>query len=191
MPLTILLVDDEKTVRSALGRLLSARSEWKIVGEANDGVEAVAKTRDLKPDVVIMDVTMPEMNGLEATPQIKKLNPATEVLIFTQHDSNQMIREAQKAGASGYLLKSQAHWLAPAGEDGSRHKPFFQSNDVTSQSDLNTASWLILREFSLARWNQATGTPAAKYRMPLIDPQREIHYFGRAFGTCASGASFL
>jgi DNA-binding NarL/FixJ family response regulator len=105
MPLTILLVDDEKSVRSALGRLLSARSEWKIVGEANDGVEAVAKTRDLMPDVVIMDVTMPQMNGLEATPEIKKVHPATEILIFTQHDSNQMIREAQKAGASGYLLK--------------------------------------------------------------------------------------
>jgi DNA-binding NarL/FixJ family response regulator len=130
MPLTILLVDDEKTVRSALGRLLGARSEWKIVGEANDGVEAVAKTRDLKPDVVIMDVTMPEMNGLEATPEIKKAHPAAEVLIFTQHDSNQMIREAQKAGASGYLLKSQAHWLAAAVEAMSQHKPFFQSKNL-------------------------------------------------------------
>jgi DNA-binding NarL/FixJ family response regulator len=129
MPLTILVVDDEKTVRSALERLLSARSEWKIVGEATDGLEAVAKARDLKPDVVIMDVTMPEMNGLEATPQIKKVHPATEVLIFTQHDSNQMIREAQKAGASGYLLKSQAHWLAAAVEAMSQHKPFFQSQN--------------------------------------------------------------
>jgi DNA-binding NarL/FixJ family response regulator len=129
MPLTILVVDDEKNVRSALGRLLSARSEWKIVGEANDGVEAVAKTRDLMPDVVIMDVTMPQMNGLEATPEIKKVNPATEVLIFTQHDSNQMIREAQKAGASGYLLKSQAHWLAAAVEAMSHHQPFFQSKN--------------------------------------------------------------
>ena len=75
MPLTILLVDDEKTVRSALGRLLSARSEWKIVGEANDGVEAVAKTRDLKPDVVIMDVTMPEMNGLRPLHRSRSLIP--------------------------------------------------------------------------------------------------------------------
>jgi len=73
---------------------------------------------------------MPEMNGLEATPQIKKANPATEVLIFTQHDSNQMIREAQKAGASGYLLKSQAHWLAAAVEAMSQHKPFFQSKNL-------------------------------------------------------------
>jgi DNA-binding NarL/FixJ family response regulator len=93
-------------------------------------VEAVAKTRDLMPDVVIMDVTMPQMNGLEATPEIKKVHPATEILIFTQHDSNQMIREAQKAGASGYLLKSQTHWLAAAVEAMSQHKPFFQRKNL-------------------------------------------------------------
>jgi DNA-binding NarL/FixJ family response regulator len=130
MPLTILLVDDEKMVRSALQRLLSTHSDWKIVGEAIDGLDAVSKARDLKPDVVIMDVTMPEMNGLEATPAIKKANPSTEVLIFTQHDSNQIVREAQKAGASGYLLKSQAHWLAAAVEAVSQHKPFFQSKKL-------------------------------------------------------------
>jgi DNA-binding NarL/FixJ family response regulator len=129
MPLTILLVDDEKTVRSALQRLLSARPEWKVVGEAIDGLDAVSKARDLKPDVVIMDVTMPEMNGLQATPAIKKENPSIEILIFTQHDSNQVVREAQKAGASGYLLKSQAHWLAAAVDAISQHKPFFQTKD--------------------------------------------------------------
>ena len=101
MPLTILVVDDEKIVRSALERLLSHQSEWKIVGEATDGLDAIKKAQDLKPDVVIMDVTMPEMNGLEATPEIKKAIPSTEILIFTQHDSNQMVREAKKAGASG------------------------------------------------------------------------------------------
>jgi DNA-binding NarL/FixJ family response regulator len=130
MPLTILLVDDEKMVRSALQRLLCARPEWKVVGEATDGLQAVSKARDLKPDVIIMDVTMPEMNGLQATPEIKKENPAIEILIFTQHDSNQIVWEAQKAGASGYLLKSQAHWLAAAVEAISQHKPFFQSRDL-------------------------------------------------------------
>jgi DNA-binding NarL/FixJ family response regulator len=130
MPLTILLVDDEKMVRSALQRLLSARPEWKVVGEATDGLDAVSKARDLKPDIVIMDVTMPEMNGLQATPAIKKENPSIEVLIFTQHDSDQIVREAQKAGASGYLLKSQAHWLAAAVDAISQHKPFFQSKQL-------------------------------------------------------------
>jgi DNA-binding NarL/FixJ family response regulator len=130
MPLKILLVDDERMVRSALQRLLSARPEWKVVGEAIDGLDAVSKARDLKPDVVIMDVTMPEMNGLQATPAIKKENPAIEILIFTQHDSNQIVREAQKAGASGYLLKPQAHWLAAAVDAISQHKPFFQSKQL-------------------------------------------------------------
>jgi DNA-binding NarL/FixJ family response regulator len=130
MPLKILLVDDEKMVRSALQRLLSTRPEWKVVGEATDGLDAVSKARDLKPDVVIMDVTMPEMNGLQATPAIKKENPSIEILIFTQHDSNQIVREAQNAGASGYLLKSQAHWLAAAVDAISQHKPFFQSKQL-------------------------------------------------------------
>ena len=130
MPLTILVVDDEKMVRSALQRLLSARPEWKIVGEATDGRDAVSKARELKPDVIIMDVTMPEMNGLQATPAIKKENPSIEILIFTQHDSDQIVREAQKAGASGYLLKSQAHWLAAAVDAISQHKPFFQSKEL-------------------------------------------------------------
>ncbi len=130
MPLTILVVDDEKVVRSALERLLSHQPEWKIVGQATDGLEAIRKAQELKPDVVIMDVTMPEMNGLEATPEIKKAIPSTEILIFTQHDSSQMIREAQKAGASGYLLKSQARWLVAAVEAVSKHQPFFQNRNL-------------------------------------------------------------
>jgi len=73
---------------------------------------------------------MPEMNGLQATPEIKKENPSIEILIFTQHDSNQIVREAQKAGASGYLLKSQAPWLAAAVDVISQRKPFFQSKQL-------------------------------------------------------------
>lgn len=128
--LRILIVDDEKAVRSALGRLLSTHTEWKVVGEASDGVEAVGKAEELKPDVVIMDVTLPEMSGLLATPKIKKVLPNAEVLIFTQHDSTQMVREAQNAGASGYLLKSQANWLLAAVEAMSQHKPFFQGKNL-------------------------------------------------------------
>jgi len=128
--LRILIVDDEKTVRSALGRLLSTRGEWNVVGEAVNGVEAIEKAKELKPDVVIMDATMPEMGGLEATLKIKKVMPAAEILIFTQHDSTQMIREAQIAGASGYLLKSQANGLLAAIEAMSQHKPFFQGKNL-------------------------------------------------------------
>ena len=130
MALRILIVDDEKAVRSALGRLLATRKEWLVVGEAADGAEAIGLARKLRPDIVIMDITMSDVNGLEATPQIKKALPAAEVLIFTQHDSTQMIQQAQNAGASGYLLKSQAHWLVTAVEAMSQHKPFFQGKNL-------------------------------------------------------------
>lgn len=130
MALRIMIVDDEKAVRTALGRLLATRKEWLVVGEAADGAEAIGMARKLQPDIVIMDITMPEVNGLEATPQIKKAFPAAEVLIFTQHDSTQMIRQAQNAGASGYLLKSQAHWLVTAVEAMGQHKPFFQGKNL-------------------------------------------------------------
>lgn len=130
MILRILIVDDEKAVRSALGKLLATRKEWLVVGEAADGAEAIGLARKLQPDIVIMDITMPEMNGLEATPQIKIALPAAEILIFTQHDSTQMIQQARNAGASGYLLKSQAHWLVRAVEAMGQHKPFFQGKNL-------------------------------------------------------------
>jgi DNA-binding NarL/FixJ family response regulator len=128
--LRILIVDDEKAVRTALGRLLATRKEWLVVGEAGDGATAIGMARELQPDIVIMDVTMPEMNGLEVTPKIKKAFPTAEVLIFTQHDSTQMVRQAQNAGASGYLLKSQANWLVAAVETLSQHKPFFHGKNL-------------------------------------------------------------
>ena len=130
MALRILIVDDEKAVRTALGRLLATRKEWQVVGEAADGAEAVGKARELRPDIIIMDITMPEMNGLEATPEIKKALPAAEVLIFTQHDSTQMVQQAQSAGASGYLLKSQANWLVRAVEAMGEHRPFFEGKNL-------------------------------------------------------------
>jgi DNA-binding NarL/FixJ family response regulator len=129
--LRILIVDDEKAVRTALGRLLSTRGEWIVVGEATDGSEAIGKAKELKPDVVIMDLTLPELNGLAATPEIKKVLPSAEILIFTQHESSQMVREAQNAGASGYLLKSQANWLVTAVEAIGQHKSFFEGKNLS------------------------------------------------------------
>ena len=128
--LRILIVDDEKAVRTALGRLLRTRG-GVVVGEAADGAEAIGKAKELKPDVVIMDVTLPELNGLAATPEIKKAIPSAEILIFTHHESSQIIREARNAGASGYLLKSQANWLETALEAIGQHKPFFGGKNLS------------------------------------------------------------
>ena len=106
--LSILIVDDHEVVRRGLHALLTTQAGWEVVGEASNGTEAVKQVSQLKPDVVIMDLTMPEMSGLDATRLIKETSPHTKVLIFTMHDSEQMMQTALEAGAQGYVLKSDA-----------------------------------------------------------------------------------
>lgn len=124
--LRILLADDHDVVRRGLREQLSAHQGWEICGEASNGREAVKLARDLTPDIAVLDLTMPELNGLEATRQIKKESPRTEVLIFTMHETELLIREVLSAGARGYVLKSDAgRHLTNAVENLSHKKPFF------------------------------------------------------------------
>ncbi len=125
MAARILVADDHPIVRHGLKTLLSADPAWDVIAEAEDGVEAVEKAARLNPDLVILDVTMPRMNGLEACRRIRKSNPQCEVLIVTQHDSPQMMREALDAGARGYVVKSNAaRDLLAAVAAVSQHQPF-------------------------------------------------------------------
>ena len=125
MAVRILLVDDHPIVRQGLRTLLEGRPGWEVVGEASDGVEAVEKVTSLNPDVVVLDVTMPRMNGLEACRVIRQKTSALEVLFVTQHDSPQMMREALEAGARGYVVKSNAaRDLLNAVEAVSQHQQF-------------------------------------------------------------------
>jgi len=108
MAIRILIVDDHEVVRQGLRTILQARPQWEIVGEAENGREAVQFAAQLHPDVVILDITMPLMSGLEAAQELEKLEPNARILIFTMHDSKSLIKAVRKAGARGYVLKSRA-----------------------------------------------------------------------------------
>ena len=104
-PIKIFLADDHTIVRQGLAKLLEAESDLEVIGEAEDGREAVNKVQKLKPDIVIMDIAMPLLNGIEATRQIKKILPQTKIIILSMHSHDRYISELIGLGASGYLLK--------------------------------------------------------------------------------------
>ena len=104
--LRILLADDHELVRRGIRGLLRSQGGWRVIGEAANGREAVEKANKLKPDVAVVDVSMPELDGLQATRQIRDASPKTAVVILTMHESDQMVRRVLDAGALGYVLKS-------------------------------------------------------------------------------------
>jgi DNA-binding NarL/FixJ family response regulator len=108
MTVRILVVDDHDIIRRGLKQLLTSRPGWEVCGEAKTGREAVALAKQLQPDIVVMDVSMPELDGLEAARKINKLFPKMGILILTLHFSDQLVRDIVAAGARAYILKSDA-----------------------------------------------------------------------------------
>ena len=104
--LRILIADDHSVVRAGLRALLESRSGWEVVAEASDGRDAVDKATKLKPDVAVLDIGMPLLNGVEATRRIRAASPSTEILILTMHESDDLVQQVVQAGARGYILKS-------------------------------------------------------------------------------------
>ena len=126
--LRILIADDHSIVRRGLASLLESRPGWIICGEAASGREAVALAAQHRPDIVVMDIGMPGLNGFEATRKIRKILPATEVLVLTLHYSDQLVRDIVDAGARAYVLKSDASTdLLIAVEALANHRSFFTS----------------------------------------------------------------
>jgi DNA-binding NarL/FixJ family response regulator len=162
LTIKILIADDHDVVREGLKTILAARADFVVCGEAATGREAVEKARELKPHVVVLDFSMPELNGLEATRQIRKALPGTEVLILTMHDSETLAREVLIAGARGFLLKTHAkRQLAAAVDALAQHQPFFA----------DTVSALVLDAFLHPDKHPAkTKTPADR----LTPREREI-----------------
>lgn len=154
----IVLADDHEAIRLGVRSVLSSHPDWRIVGEAADGREALETIRSVRPDIAILDYSLPMMNGLELTRAIKKELPRTEILIFTMHDREDVLGELLTAGARGYLLKSDAskHLLA-AVEALSIRRPYFSGN--VSQTLLDRFVEMAARD------NSAT---------PLTPREREI-----------------
>ena len=126
--LRIMIADDHDLMRRGLKTLLEVQPGWEICAEATKGREAIAKAEQLRPDVVIIDICMPELNGIEATRHIRKISPRTEVLVLSVHHSEHLIREALDAGARGFVVKSDADTeIVSAVEALANHRPFFTS----------------------------------------------------------------
>ena len=129
----ILVVDDHELVRKGIRWVLSTAPAYSICGEAMDGLEAVERAIELRPDLVIMDISMPRLNGLEATKEIRRILPGTEVVIVSQHDSPEMIRQAFSAGARAYVVKSTISTdLIAAIEKARRHEPSVKGGQLSS-----------------------------------------------------------
>jgi len=141
--LHILVADDHELVRRGIRGLLRARRGWTVVGEARNGREAVEKANKLKPDVAIVDISMPDLDGLQATRQIREVVPTTEVVVLTMHESDQMVRRVLDAGALGYVLKSDlATHLVKAVKNVSAGKLFLtpKVSDIVLKGFLTTGN---------------------------------------------------
>ena len=124
--LRILIADDHDLMRRGLRAVLEEHEGWQVCGEATNGRQAVQLAQKLMPHVVLLDISMPELNGLEALRQIKKACPNTEILVFTVHEGEDLIREVLAAGARGYLLKADAtRHIVGAVEALAVHRPYF------------------------------------------------------------------
>jgi DNA-binding NarL/FixJ family response regulator len=158
--LRILLADDHEIVRKGIKNILEDHEGWQVCAEADNGRQAINLALQHKPDVVVLDYSMPELNGVEATRQIRSALPTTEILLFTMHDSEDVLQKSLSAGARGYLVKSDdAAQITDAVLALSRHKAFVS----TAVSGALVSAFL-----------QNSTVPASESRETLSPREREI-----------------
>jgi DNA-binding NarL/FixJ family response regulator len=163
MGLRLLLADDHEIVRKGLRALLEAEPGWQVAAEAADGRDAVEKAQQIKPDIAILDISMPLLNGLEATRQIVRDISKTKVLVLTMHDSDPLIQRVLEAGARGYLLKSDAARDLVAAVDALRRNKTFFTPKVAQ---------LVLEGYLDKNPRESSSPEGGSFR--LTDRQREI-----------------
>lgn len=184
--LSILIADDHEVVRRGIRALLEARSEWKVCGEAVTGLEAVEKAGELRPDLVLLDLSMPDVGGLEAIPKIRDACPAAKIIVFTMHDSGEMASRVLAAGASGLVLKSDADRdLVRAIQSVEAGKPFLSpavtsliighltrtSESEPSPADLSPRELEVLKLLALGRSNREVAF-ALEISVKTVDAHR-------------------
>lgn len=164
-PLRILLVDDHELVREGIRSLLATRPGWEVCGEAENGLQAVELVEELAPDVVVMDVSMPVMDGLGALAAIHETSPELPVIMMTMHDTEDLTAHVVEAGAKGLLSKSEAaSELLAAIDSVSRQEAYFTPG----------AAEVILEKFLVRARADSGGAPAARGRQILTLREREV-----------------
>jgi DNA-binding NarL/FixJ family response regulator len=161
--LRVLVADDHALVRRGIRMLIEAQEGWRVCAETQRGDDAVTQAGKLNPDIAILDISMPGLNGLEAAKKIRQVSPRTEILILSMHHSDQLILDILEVGVRGYVVKSDSDSdLVTALENLSRQKPFFSSH----------ATELILTNYALGQ--QVKGDGAEMIRGRLTPREREI-----------------
>ena len=160
--LRILIADDHAVVRAGLRTLLESRSGWEVCAEAADGREAVEKATKAKPDVAVLDIGMPLLNGVEAARRIRKASAQTEVLILTMHESDELVQQVVDTGARGYILKDDADKILLAAVDAVRqHKPYFSTRVSNSHDAVHATT-------EAARGSRSRLTPREREIVQLL-----------------------
>ncbi len=139
--LRILVADDHDLMRRGIKTIIASRKDWEVCGEAITGAQAVAKAQELQPDIAILDISMPELNGIEAAKRIQKMSQKTEILVLSAHYSDQIVRDVMEAGIRGYLVKSDSSRdLSTALDSLATHRPFYTSSVSEIMLDEGRAS---------------------------------------------------